>query len=564
MSGTAVAAETERAATGVSRRMWDRDLRLVLVLAFLVYAPAFWWGAPHANREDAVDAWAVDDETPLGPLAEVHNILEPKPDRNLGYPLFYSFVSAAAYAPYLAFQMLTGGLDAPTGEYPYGFRDPVKSLRTLSWIAHMVTVLMAAAMAGALFVAARARWDRATGFVAAALGGMAYPMLYYARTGNVDGPMLALTVMAVAAWVLCMVHGFTVRRAVWLGIFAGLALATKEAALGVFLVMPFALLVAPREGGLLRPALAGLGASLIALGAGSGFFVDPGRYIAHLQFLTGRLEVLSTGAAIPDTFDRSLAGSLAMARGMFMRLADGLTWPGLILAGGGAAWLALRRARGGALVLPALSYALYMFAVLRSVQLRYLLPLAVLLAFAAAPLITAAWRNRRAAWALPVLVLAGATLAIQLARSADLTWAMLRDSRHEAARWLAPRLQPGDVVAYFGPSQKLPRLPDGVGAVRVAEYGGMYVAPADQPPEILARLDSLGPRFILVVPDHTSHGREHSHTLPVELFDRLMAGEAGYRLEESFRTPPLAGWIRRPPLDYPTVNPPIRVFAAAQ
>lgn len=541
----------------------DRDLLIVLLAAFLVYAPAFWWGAPHAVGPSAVDSWGVDVETPLGPLAEIHNIIEPKPDRNLGYPLFYSFLTAAAYSPYMAWLVATGGLRDPGGTYPFGFQDPVTALRNLSWIAHLVTVLLAVVMAGALFVAARVRWDRATGFVAAALGGLAYPMVYYARTGNVDGAMLALTALTVAAYAHCLVHGFTVRGAVWLGVFAGLALATKEAALGALLAMPLGLLAAPRStgrGGLVRPAAAGMVAALLALGIGSGFFVEPSRYIAHLQFLTGRLGELASGQSLPITFDRSLQGSAAMLLAMGERLVEAMTLPGLVLAIAGAAWLVHQRRPGLALLLPAVSYAAYMFFVLRAVQLRYVLPFAVLLCFAASPLVVAGWRARRPALRAAVGLLAGVTLGLQLLRAADLTQAMLRDSRYEAGEWLRANLETGDGIAFFGPRQKLPPLPPGFEPTRAAPYFGMYAPPVADAATILAGWEESPPRFVIVVPDHTSHGLEHSHTLPPDLYGRLLAGDAGYRLVHSARTPPLLPWVRRPPLDYPTVNPPIRIF----
>ncbi|MDZ4674383.1 MAG: hypothetical protein SGI84_08010, partial [Gemmatimonadota bacterium] len=74
---------------------------LLVVLALVLYLPGAWWGAPIATGPERIHGWAVDDETPLGPLAQVNNILHPQEVQNLGYPLLHSFLVVGAYAPYL-------------------------------------------------------------------------------------------------------------------------------------------------------------------------------------------------------------------------------------------------------------------------------------------------------------------------------------------------------------------------------------------------------------------------------------------------------------------------------
>ena len=71
------------------------------------------------------------------PLAEIGNIVQPSPDRNLGYPLMYSFVVATADAPYLGYLLVTGQLRGLSATYPFGLADPVRALQVLTWIAHL-------------------------------------------------------------------------------------------------------------------------------------------------------------------------------------------------------------------------------------------------------------------------------------------------------------------------------------------------------------------------------------------------------------------------------------------
>jgi len=145
----------------------SRALPWLIVLALVLYLPGFWWGAPQATAEDRIKAWAVDDETPLGPLAEVHNIIAPRPDRNLGYPLLYSFLVVGVQAPYLLYLKASGGLGATGAEYPFGLTEPVGALRTLTWLAHLLTLVMAAVVIAAAYDTARVLWGERAAILAA-------------------------------------------------------------------------------------------------------------------------------------------------------------------------------------------------------------------------------------------------------------------------------------------------------------------------------------------------------------------------------------------------------------
>jgi hypothetical protein len=448
-------------------------------------------------------------------------------------------------------------------------------LRTLALIARLVTALLAAALVVAAFDAGRVSIGRRAGLLYAALAMLAFPMLYYGRTGNVDVPMLAFAALASAAFARCVIRGITVRRAAAFGAAVGFALATKEAIIGAFLAMPFILLYVRhrelRERGGLRtreawmPLLIGLGVSFLALGAGSGLFVDPERYFAHLSFISGRLDTLAERADVAGvtTYPYTLGGHVAYAKRLLFDLAAIMTWPGLVLSAVGTAWCALRRRDVLLLVLPGIAYAVYLFLTLRAAQVRYMLPAAFFLALPIALLARDAWVSGRKPLRAAAIVAVGAVLAMHVLRGADLTAQMMFDSRYPAGDWLDRYLRADETVEYFGPTQKLPALPFRVESVRAAPYSGMYVA-ADHSDsavrEILRGWDERTPRFVLVIPDHTSApGDEDGHTLPPAVLDSLSSGSK-WREAAYFHTPRLFRWLPMPRLDYPTVNPPVRIF----
>jgi hypothetical protein len=553
----------------------DRYLLLIVVLALILYLPGVWWGIPHATGPDRVHSWGVDDETPLGPLAEVHNIIQPKPDRNLGYPLMYSFLVAAAYSPYLLYLWWTQKLTTFSATYPYGLLDPIGTLKVLGVIAHSVSLLMGVGIIGAAYDIGRTMWDRRVGVLAALFVLTLFPMFYYTRTGNVDVPVLFFIALATAAYARILIYGLTVWRAVWLGIFVGFALGTKESAAGAFLAMPLVLLLLHRQdvkkvgGGwswaFWKAPLAGLLATVLALGVGSGLFVDPERYVAHIKYLSKRVEDLSTGDhPVAFTYPYTLEGNLQYARRMGHYLIDIMTLPGLVWATLSILWLLWREPGATLLALPACTYLIFMFLSARSAQMRYLLPMGFLLAFFPARTVVHSWNSRSPVTRLILTLLAGGILLVGLLRGIELTYEMIYDSRYAAAAWLEPRIEPGDLIEYFGSSQKNPPLKPGVIMKTAIGYYGMDVRPrVDEKAvqEVLQEWKEKRPKFLIIMPDHTSPpGVPYSNTCPPQIYEGLLKGTMGYRLVAYFQTPPLFPWIQRPALDYPTVNPPIRIF----
>jgi hypothetical protein len=516
----------------------------------------------------------VDDETPLGPLAEMHNIIEPKPDRNLGYPLMYPFMVTAAYAPYFGYLKISGQWGRITGEYPYGLSDPVAALKVMTWIAHFVTVLLGVTVVLAAFGTGLVLKNRLMGILAALFAMTSYPMFYYSRTGNVDVPMLCFASLTIMMLARCLTMGLTLRRAIWMGVFGGFALGTKEQVFGMFLVIPVALIVLCcrqhacrwRSLEFWRAPIAASIASFVAFGIGSGLFVEPSRYLAHVEFYRERLGVIARGEIfVSYVFPFGWEGNVAYILHVFELLQQMITLPGILLAVGGVLFLLTKRATVVWFAAIAIVYFVFIFFTLRSPQIRYVMPFAFLLAFPAAWLVASAWECRKKVVRWGAMVIAVAVIGFGLLRGAGLTYEMLKDSRYQAAKWFAERAVPGDVVEYFGPEDKLPPLEADLVSRTATEWRSIYFDYPKNGATAQSILNGLGerrPQFIIIMPDvSSSPGLEHSNSCPPGVFEKLQEGVHGYVLAAEFRTPPLFSWFDLPALDYPSVNPPIRVFS---
>lgn len=562
------------------RRRW-RDFRVhavVFLLAGLAYAPGFWWGTPHATAEDRRKAWGVDDEPPLGPLAQLHDMTTPglAPDANLGYPMMHPYLVLGLYAPYLGFLYATGGLSSPSGSYPYGFTDPVTALRHLSALAHFLSVLLGAGIVLAAYVIGRTLWSERDGRWAAAAALLSYPMFYYSRTSNVDVPALFFVAWSLVPVAQILSSGVTRRRLIVFGALAGLAIATKEPMAAAYVGLPVILLLpggawrGVRDPWALLSAIALTSITVLTTYAvGSGMVLDPTRWKAHIEFTFLRTAEVSQGSvSFLTPYPWTLDGHVGFVRLLLQRMMEVLTIPGLALAVTGIVTALIGPARRNAwLLLAAASYLVTLFVMVRTAQLRYVMPatfvLAIFAGHAAASLLGSVRRPARLAGG----VLATAFVGIAVLWAVDLTVSMLRDSRYEAGRWIAAVARPGDRFEYFGAFQKNPPLPATVESGLAIEYlGGIVDAPRDDltADRIRRGWRERQPRFIALIPDHTSRpGEPFPHSCPPQIFADLENGTLGYVRARLFESPPLFRFLRRPALDYGAVNPPVRLFVPA-
>ena len=544
-------------------------------VALLLYLPGCWWGIPYPTATDRAHSWGVDSPMPLGPLADVYNLFRPQPDRNLGYPLMHSFLVDAAYTPYLAYLRLTGALAHASAIYPFGLVDAVGTLRTMALIANLLSVLMAVGVVVAAYDTGRVLWDRNTGILSALFAMVVYPMFYYSRTGNVDMAVLFFTALALDIFARCLVQGLSASRAAWMAVFVGCALGTKEPSFASFLGVVLVLVplhwrnLQSRGEGLSwsfwKPIIVAVICVVVVFGFTSGMFISPERFIAHVQFARSRVQLLANhGVSYLPSYPFTMQGHLGLLRVIGEGLLSSMTLPALLLACIGMVWTFRRERLTSAFALPAFTYLAVLFWSARAAQLHFLIPVAFTFAFFAARAIVLAGESgsRTLAYAMAAMgVFAG---GLGLLRGIDLTYAMVKDSRYEAGKWLETHSQGSNTVETFGPPSDLPRLKSGIRTAQPVERVGVSEPRLDEEAihAIVEGWRTRKPDFVIIMPDYTSAaGAPYSLYCPPSVYEALLNEKLGYRLAASFETDDLFPWARRPALDYPSVNPPIRIFA---
>ena len=399
--------------------------------------------------------------------------------------------------------------------------------------------------------------------MAAGLTTVNYLMFYYSRTGNLDVPAFFWSAIGLAILANVLTNGLTTRRAVWLGVFAALGVATKDQSVALFLPVCLVLLLprfnqASGRPRWLAPLVVGL---LVAIGvylAATGMLVDPRRHMTHVYSLLFNPSRLSAGGAYFTPTPHSWLGFLQMAWTFGSGLAAMMSPPVLLTAAVGCA-LVLRDNRWHAIwLMPFATIFGLLIWLPGHMILRYLLPLTLFVdAFAAVALVRLRASRFRAAFVPLVILLVGTRLAMGI----DLSYAQWRDTRYAAADWFRSNARAGDRIEYFGVAETLPALGPELISRRVMGRT-QWIREAGHGPGMLDYLIREGPKYVIVVPDWTSlPALEHSGDCPPEVYAALLDGSAGYTLAAHITTPALLPrFLRRPRLDYAMVAPPVRIF----
>jgi 4-amino-4-deoxy-L-arabinose transferase-like glycosyltransferase len=503
------------------------------------------WGLPDGATVETSSPWAVDSIAPLGPLNEAYHKFTRAGVDDVIYPLFHYFVLAGTFAPYIGLSLATGRLQDPQAQFPFGATDPA-FFGHLTLLANLVSALMAAGCVLAVYLIARELFGARAALWSALLAVLVPPLTYYGATSNLDVPYLFW--MLLAFWQL--VRAARVQRVAnyaLCGVFASLAVATKDQAAGFFILFP---LLVPW---LISRDLKSRSSQHSALAV----FSDRRLWMAAVSAVA--TFVLANNLVFGlDGFQRHLkfadefyAANLAVdARGLLARQpalavhSAGLLWqmvgvPLLVLIAAGA-WRAMRARQWLALVPLFCCVSYYVSMIAPSVShSRYLLGVVLLLVPLAGNAIVAALDAPRSAWRALGIATAAAALLWQTVLLAHLHLTLARDSRYAMEQWVRASVPAGATIESSTQARYLPRLAD---RYRYAIVGNAFSATSYNllgSELTLEALRARAPEYVLVLADSWLSGDPARVEEPGirAYYDALLNGAAGYDVAARFETP---------------------------
>ena len=555
-----------RAATPSGERSFRRELGLICGLYFIAAVYHSSWGLPNGNQ-----TWAADSVAPMTPLAVAYKTFA-EHGYNSGYfyfkyPIGHQLLLAATTAPVAAFAYARGDLSGVSTDYPFGFAKPELYLSVMAMIARLLSALFATGIVALIGEIARRAYDGRAGLFAALVAAGCYPLLFYAHTSNVEAAYLFWAMLALYGAMRGAEDGAS-RGLLLMGTAAAMAISTKEQILGFVALLPLVIvgrhwLIARGRAGLERLIPAGaIGGALLAvavwLGVNAAFF-NPSGFLNRIRFLTHTLapEVREkySGYEFPIDFSTSWSFSdeLAHIGKVFAAVVSSIGWPAVIAAVAGIVLLAMRR-RAALLYLlaAAAGYYLVSLRVLKQVELRYVMPCAVLASVPAGIFLARlATRGRAGGF------VATAVVAFGLLYSTEVLRLLATDARYEAETWMAPYLERGHSVEVYQSWTYLPRW---------AQMPSVHKPPTDA--MSIASVNDRRPDFIVI----SSKGKEGITMYPnpdwrdgrgmmlvrednLRMLEALENGDLGYERVQRFERRP---WIPRELIT--SLNPAIDVY----
>jgi hypothetical protein len=499
-------------------RRWRWAPWLLLALGLVLYLPGINWGLP------GLSSWSQDTiaaERAIGAAAGW-------PREWLGrYPPLHYLVVRAVYQPILASWQRSGQRTIDPQTKAAVYQPPhAPKIGLLILIARCLTVLMAVAAGLGIWMATRrlVRDDLAalTAAVASMIGAA---FTYFAHLGNVDIPSMCWVAWSLYFYVRA-VESSSWKDCLWLGVFAALAVTTKDAVAGMLPGMAVVLLAAEILRRRAVPSgwrslmssvcqyrwLIGLLGFVLPYLLINGVFFDPQGYLARMRYW------------ISPAPDSVLAGEYRHPHQL------ALLWRALLVTAGGVGWPmlaamvvavvhALRRHVGWGLMMlvPALGYYLIVIAPIKFVYARFLfVPIAmacVLLGVAVADWMRLPSWRMDARLGLPLMVL---LLSVAHAVAVDLE--MISDSRYRAEAWFDENVERSASVGAFSKPQYLPRLVER----GYATYAVEMTRESFERPQ---------PEYLVL----TSYNFEDFDEAQTACMKELLAGRLGYGLVVTFK-----------------------------
>ncbi len=481
-------------------RAFLRTPRAWIICVFvLMNVPGLAWGLP------ASDGWDNDGIAPRDFLAGLVETFTP--GHFYQYPPVQLILLGVLTLPVTLIALANAASLSPHDVIAEMVKVPY--MTAIALIARVVSLLMAAGTINAVSrMVEEVRGERASLF-ALAFGALNAPLVYYARTSNLDVPYMFFASIAMLALVRALARREPARLRRF-ALFAVLAVGTKDQAYALFLgavPVAFALWVwrspwaCTRRKELVLTAIKLLLLSVVLLVLVDCVPFNPSGFRARIHFLvgtasqdyvhytndwTGRFRVLQDIVANSPRYYSVPALSLAVL--------------GTVL---GLSKIKDRDVRLAALIplLCAVSYTVFFNCVARRTDHRFVLPQMILLAAyggMALDLLTAQrvkWRLW-ASWIVTVCIGGAAVFSC-----ASVTAALLLDPRYDAEAWLREHARPGDLIETHSLNVYLLRFPEDARVIRVGPDPMQKRNPMPGIAEVedeYGHAEARNPRFIVV------------------------------------------------------------------
>ena len=512
-----------------TERRW---LFLVLLLSLVLNLVPIWWGLPN------YDGWAFDEIRPSVVLR--------------GLKRHFSGGWATAYPPLHYYLLSVFFWPALAADAAGLIRlAPIELTTLLYLIGRLLSVVLATATVYLIYRCSRLLDSRPTAVLAALVGALIVPSVFYAKTVNLETPYLFWFVLSLFFF-LKILRRHELRDYVLFAAAATFSVCTKDQAIGLYVLSPLVLMVAlyryrrrEEPGVSFFKVISDRRVVLSALLAVALFVLIHNWAFNYHGFERHLRIIIHRSPSLFKVYAPTLAGHLAMAGQSLRHIAFAMGAPLALAALAGIIGAFRERRRKThllSLLLFGFSYYAVFISVTRHNYVRFLLPICLLLAFFAAAGLADFVRWRRLPRPLAIATVAAA-LVFCLLRTVSVDLLLLGDSRYRVEAWLRDNVRAGEQVVAFGRQNMLPRGVQLVPWRRIHRHGFGVAA-------------QLGADLVVVSTDDLWKERERA------FYRALESGELGYQRVLLHRSVPLFNLLDTEGIftNLDKLNPEIAVF----
>lgn len=425
----------------------DIALIFILLVSLGVYTYGIEWGLPSVN------GWAADELIPLRVLEGIESGFSN--GWHYKYPPFHFYVLTLFYSPLLL-------LDRLNVVDIYSLPD----YTVLFYIGRFVSVIFAIGIVFFVYRCGREIYDKKASVLAAAIAAVNCSFFYYAKTINLEAAYLFWFTLSLLFY-LRILKSQNFKDYVLFSIVAAIAVCTKDQAYGFYILTPL-FLVWQHQGYLQKqnPAIT-LKQSLLhrniigALVCGLGAFIILHNLVFNWEGFVEHIELITSGGgSIRPRYEQNLWGQLRMFRQSLTHLRFSMGWPiyGVCLVGLATS---VRQFRKNYLLfslwVPIVSYYLFYVCLVWYNNIRYLMPIAIVLAWFGGKFLAEQLHPSGKLFKVKAIAVS-LIFVYTLAYSWTINVLMVNDSRYEVEAWMKANIPAQSLVLGAGDAKYLPRL----------------------------------------------------------------------------------------------------------
>lgn len=505
----------------------DRQIAIalvsILVLSLGINICGIWWGLP------SYSGWAADELIPLEVLKGIE-----KGFSNgwyYKYPPFHFYLLTLLYSPLLVLQ-----------HFHLVNLESLPTYTILFYIGRFLSIILGTFLLLIIYLCGLELYDKKSSLFAVLIAALSVPFIYYAKTINLEVPYL-VWVMLSFLFYLRLLKYQNLKNYLWFSLTASIAVCTKDQAYAFYVLTTIFIIIQHyRHLRQQNPNATFLEAItdekiMLSLAVGLGSFIlvqnlifNLGGFLKHVKLIT------AGGGSIRPRYEKSLWGQLQMLRQSLTHLRFSLGWPCYAIGLLGFVKVLFRSPKKYlflALLVPLVSYYLFYICLVWYNNVRYLMPIALVLALLGGKFIGDFLNPTDKFFKAKSLVVT-LLLIYTLAYGFSVNLLMLNDSRYYVEEWMQKNIDKNALIFNTAGEKYAPRL-----------EGYRWTKTENPTLDILAQ---IAPDYIVVSSGYDIRRFEKNEP-EYAFFDNLNK-EVGYQLVLQHQSQPLWNLFDRQELAY--------------